>query len=90
MELGIFRVGLGVIREAGLTFFREGLIVIFWEGLRFFRERWRFFQERLRLYPGGIEIFFGEGGGGLRILRGVKKLKVCVKFSVGLRHIPGG
>ena len=26
---------LGIIREAGLTFFREG-VDIFWEGLRFF------------------------------------------------------
>ena len=36
MELGIFRVGLGVIREAGLTFFREGLIVIFLGGVEIF------------------------------------------------------
>ena len=59
--------------------------MIFLEGLRFF-------QEGLRLYSGGIEIFFGEGGvvGGLRNIEGVvEKLKVCVKFSMGLRNIPG-
>ena len=34
MGFGIFWVGLGIIREAGLTFFREGL-TFFREGLRF-------------------------------------------------------
>ena len=42
----------------------------------------------MRLYSGGIEIFFGEGG--LRNIEGVEKLKVYVKFSVGLRNISGG
>ena len=37
MGLEIFRVGLGIIREAGLTFFREGFR-FFWEGLRFFQK----------------------------------------------------
>ena len=43
---------LGIIREAGLTFFREGLR-FFWEGLRFFREGLRFFRR--------VEIIFGRG-----------------------------
>ena len=42
---------LGIIREAGLTFFREGLR-FFWEGLRFFWEGLRFFI--------GVEIIFGR------------------------------
>ena len=43
-RLEIFRVGLGIIWEAGLTFFREGVAIflggvgIFWEGLRFFQK----------------------------------------------------
>ena len=32
------------------------------------------FSEGLRLYPGGVEIFLGEGGGGgLRNIEGVEK-----------------
>ena len=34
--LRFFWMRLGIIREAGLTFFRKGLR-FFWEGLRFFR-----------------------------------------------------
>ena len=43
---------LGIIREAGLTFFREGLR-FFWDGLRVFREGLRFFRR--------VEITFGRG-----------------------------
>ena len=50
--LRFFWVRLGIIREAGLTFFREGLR-FFWEGLRFFREGLRFFRR--------VEIKFGRG-----------------------------
>ena len=42
MELGIFRVGLGIIREAGLTFFREWLT---------------YFSGGVAIFLGGVEIF---------------------------------
>ena len=44
----------------------------------------------MRLYiREGLRFF--RGGGGLRIIEeGSKIFKVCVKFSGGLRNIPGG
>ena len=52
MGLGIFRLQLRIIREAGLTFFREG-VDIFWEGLGFFWEAY--------LFSGGNSVFLGKG-----------------------------
>ena len=72
MGLGIFWVGLGIIREAGLTFFRDGLR-FFWEGLVYIVSGGvEIFSEGLRLYPGGVEIFF-RGKGGLRNIEGVDR-----------------
>ena len=88
-----FFVGLGIIREAGLTCFREGLtffsggVAIFLGGVEILLGGVEIFSEGLRLYPGGVEIFFGRGG--LRNIEGVEKCSRCVKFSGRLRNIPG-
>ena len=76
----IFWVGLGIIWEAGLTFFREGLR-FFWEGLTFFRERLRFFQKGWVYIREGLRFFWGGE---------VEKFSRCMKFSGGLRNILGG
>ena len=60
--LRFFWVGLGIILEAGLTFF-FGRGCDFLGGVEIFSGGVEIFLEGLRLYSGGIEIFFGEGGG---------------------------
>ena len=72
-------MGLGIIWEAGLTFFREGL-TFFREGVTIFLGGVEIFSEGLRLYPGGVEIFSGRGGG-YEILRRLRNVQgVCEIF----------
>ena len=72
-----------------MTFFRERL-QFFGEGLRFYREWLN--SEGLRLYSGGVEIFFGEGGGE-RVKNieggGVKYFQGVCEIFRGLRNILG-
>ena len=74
-------MGLGIIWEAGLTFFREELT--------FFREELTFFREGVAIFLGGVEIFFGEGGGGLRNIEGVEKCSSVCEIFRGVKKYSG-
>ena len=69
-----FRLRLGIIREAGLTFF--GRVCDFLGGVEIFLGGVEIFSEGLRLYPGGVGNFFGEGG--LRNIEAVETFSSCV------------
>ena len=65
-----FLVGRLEIFSGGFGNYLGGRVDIFSGGVDIF-------SEGLRLYPGGVEIFFGEGGG-LRNIEGVEKCSRCV------------
>ena len=83
-------MGLGIIWEAGLTFFREG-VAIFLGGVEIFSGGVEIFSEGLmRLYPRGVEIFFGEeGGGDYEILRGLRNVQGVCEIFRGVKKYSG-
>ena len=72
-----------------MTFFREG-VAIFLGGVEIFSGGVDIFSEGLmRLYPGGVEIFLGGGGGGYEILRGLRNVQGVCEIFRGVKKYSG-
>ena len=95
---GVHFFGRGDIFSGGVGNFLVGRLDIFSGGVRnylrgradIFSGGVEIFSEGLRLYPGGVEIFSGRGGGvNTKYWGGWEMFKVCVKFLGGVKKYFG-